>query len=431
MKVSDSGGQPAQLTSPNDPNLSHRWPQFLPDGDHILFLSIKEGGTVDELDAVSISGGEVRKVADDHGNLSIYHQGRLLWVRGADLLAQNFDASTLKLSGTQRVLAENLAVDQSRWTSDVTVSATDLLVYRSSANSDRTQLTWLDLETANAIGSIGEPGPYQNPVVSPDGRKIAVSTSNQQDESSSIVLMDAGRGVATLFVPTSEKSGFNGYIWTPDSKNLVFGSNRGSLQRYSLYIKPVSGEPEQLLLKSDEDLFPSAVTPDGKYIVFGKYGSGESSDDVWMMPLQGERKPVPLLTTKAKEYGLEVSPDGRWLAYRSDESERYEVYLTSFPSCKGKWQVSGNGGNGISFRHDGREIAYVDDEGKVYALEFDGRGTEPKMGKQRPVMTGISMTSLAGGSVSPDWKHLVGAVRIQTGPPRLTLVTHWSEELKK
>ena len=433
LRVSDAGGQPVPLTKPPDSNLSHRWPQFLPDGNHVLFLSIKPGTPLGDLMVVSVKSGESKKVASDHNNLSLYSNHKLLWVRGNTLLAQSFDPSTFSLGTDQQVLAEGMNVDKDRWTADLSASNSGLLVYRASTAGDKVQLTWLDMETGKPTGTIGEPGPYYSPVISPDGSKIVVSTRNAENDAATLWLMDAARGVATQLIAPVAKTGFSGYVWTADSKSIIFGANRAAQNRNDLYIKNVnSSEPEQLLWQSDDDLFPFSVSPDNKYLIFGKFGGKETGDDVWMLPLHGDGKPAALLATKARERGLEVSPDGRWLAYNSDETGRFEVYVTTFPRPTGKWQVSTSGGTGLSFRRDGKMLAYVDLEGRVFAADYDGRGAEPQFGRPRPVVGGLALVnSIAGASATPDWKRLVAAVRTQTGPPRLTLVTNWLEELKK
>ncbi len=447
MKVAEGGGQPAMLTNTgqvpaNMPpsaisratqELTHRWPQFLPDGETVLFLSIRNNTSEGDLLSVNVGTGKITKLRSGVANTWLSGD-QLLFMKAAMLAAQRVKGSSLQPAGEPHTIAENLTLDNDRWAADFTVSDTGMLVYRLSGSSDKIQLSSIDINTGKILGPVGEPGPYANPQLSPDGTKIAVLVRNQRSDSASLSIMDIARGVVTPLLNPSGRTRVNGYIWTPDSKSVVFSANLGEVNRYDLYIKPVNGgEAERLLLKMDSDVYPNAVSSDGRYLMFTKYGSKSTKNDVWLLPLRGDGKPLPLVATPAEEAGTDISHDRRWMMYLSDESGRPELYLTTFPVPHGKWQISTNGSRGGGFQANNKRLAVVDADGSVRVMTFDGSGEEPKLGKPEPALGGGSLSAFVSGgaTVTPDWKRMVVARRLEAGAPRITLVTNWTEELKK
>ncbi len=442
MKVSSSGGQPAQVTDAGangsaysaaqaSLSVTHRWPQFLPDGKAVLFLTMRSNATEGELMKVDISTGKVTHIRRTPVNAT-YESGYLISVKNSSLIAEPVKGDSLALAGDAHVLAETVATDADRWAGDFTVSGDRLLVYRSSSGDDKVQLAWMDIETGKVGAAIGDPGPYSNPAISPDGTKIGMLVRNPRSETLTPSVLDISRNVLTPFLSTDARTRFTGAVWTPDSKSIVFSANLTDPSRQDLYIKPVDGsEPERKLVSMDSDVFPSLVTLDGKYLLFVKVGGKATRNDIWMLPLSGDQKPVPVLATKANETLIDVSTDDKWMLYTSDETGRSELYVTTFPVPHGRWQVSTNGAQGGGFEKSGKRLAEVDLDQKVYEISFDGSGAEPKLGRPQPVLGGASLSTFGGASITPDWKHMVVAQRLQTGTPKLTLVTNWTQELKK
>jgi serine/threonine protein kinase/Tol biopolymer transport system component len=429
-RISENGGQPSALTNVES-SMTHRWPQFLPDEDRVLFLSMKANGSAGELLVTSLSKGGSTRVGTAETN-GWYSNGYLLTARGSTLVAQKVSDGSLQPAGDAQTVSENVTTDVNRWAADFTASGPGLLVYRSSGNTDKVQLAWVDVFTGKQLGAIGDPGPYNRPQISPDGTKIALLVKDARSESWTLSVMDLARGVVTPVVVGNSKTHVNEYAWSADSKALIFAANLAENNRFDMYIKPVNGgEQEKLLLRMDTDVTPNLATVDGKYVLFSKYNGKSNRNDVWMLPLSGDLKPTPLLDTKADEHATDVSSDGRWLLYTSDESGRREMYMTAFPQAQGKWQVSSNGSSGGGFEKSGKRLAMVDGEGKVFVMSFDGSGAEPKFGKPELVLGGTNIQTFAGASITPDWKHFLVAVKMQTAAPRLTLVTNWAEELKK
>jgi len=378
----------------------------------------------------NLSDGNVTKIGSASTNMW-YSGGRLLTTTAKTLVAVPVKGSSLERAGDPQTVAENINVDTDRWAADFTVSDNGLLVYRTSGASDNVQLSWIDVETGKILGSVGEPGAYSNLALSPDASKVAMLVKNPRSEYATLSVMDVARGLVSPLLPMYNRTRVNGFVWTPDSKSLVFVANIAGPNRYDLFIKPVDGsEPEKPLLQVDGDAFPNAVSRDGRFVLFTKY-NGKARNDVWMLPLGGDRKPVPLIASPASEQGVEISADGKWMLYSSDEIGHPELYITTFPIPHGRWQVSTNGTAGGTFESGGKRIANVGSDGKIYVIPFDGKGPEPKFGQPLVSLGGAIFTKFNGGSITPDWKHFIVGVNIRTTEPKITLMTNWTEDLKK
>ena len=429
-RISASGGQAAPLTDPAA-NLSHRWPQFLPDGKSVVFLSIANGSNEGDLLKANLADGKTNKLGSASAG-TWYSDGQMLFLRGTTLVAEPVNRATLLPTGDARTVAENIAVDTDRWAGEFTASASGLLLYRTAVGSEKVQFSWMEPMTGKVLAPLGPPGAYSRPAISPDATKLALLVRNAGSEDAVLAVMDIGRGIVTPVLATAKHIRIGGYIWTPDSKSLVFSANLKEANRDDIYIKDVnSADPPKLLVATDSDTFPAAVTADGRFVVFVRQGGKATRADTWLLPLNGEQKPVPLLATPADETGLDVSADDRWMLYVSDESGQPEVYVTTFPVPHGRWQVSANGSHSAAFERGGKRLLIVDNDGKVFGLAFDGSGAQPKFGKPEAFIGGISANTFAAGTITPDWKHLVVAQRLDTRAPSLTLVTNWNEELKK
>jgi hypothetical protein len=243
-------------------------------------------------------------------------------------------------------------------------SASDrVLTYRTGGLPD-SQLLWFD-RSGKRLEALGDPARYLDVELSPDGKQVAVNVTDRARGTSDIWLNEfAGR-------------------WSPNGDRLVFGSNRGA--QTGLHLKPSSGAgSEQVLLAAKNPLFPNSWSPDGRFLLYDAEDP-KTTWDLWVVPLSGERKPQPFLKTGFQEEIGRFSPDGRWIAYRSNESGRFEVYVAAFPRSGGKWQVSTAGGGFPRWRHDGKEIFYVAADNKLMAAEVNGQGAGFEVGAARPL----------------------------------------------
>ena len=242
-----------------------------------------------------------------------------------------------------------------------------MLVYRSSGGLN-TQLAWFD-RSGKELGRIGEPGSYLSPKLSPDGKRVAVYRTTGVGTPGDIWVFDLARNTETRL--TFDPADDLGPLWSPDGNHIAFASTRN--HSFGLYQKNSNGTgDDELLLKVDTTIVPEDWSLDGRFLVYMITTGG--GRDVWFLPLAGDassgaprgsgqtgqaRKPVPFLTTPFFERHAQLSPDGKWMAYVSNESGIYDVYVQSFPAGGGKWQVSTGGGVEPRWRHDGKELFYL------------------------------------------------------------------------
>jgi dipeptidyl aminopeptidase/acylaminoacyl peptidase len=376
------------------------------------------------------------KDPDDVGlsTLAYVPPGYLLYVRGQTLMAQPIDLGQFRLSGPAVPIAEGVE-KIGPGSAAFSVSNTGVLAYWAGTGVQSSQLAWRGRD-GTVLGPIGAPGGYTGVVLSPDERRIATSRVDPGKQSA-IWILDVTRGTSmkVSFDPVSIEP-----IWSPDSGSLVFGSARDGPP--SLIQKTVTGEPQDVvLLKSNHGNAPTdwcaAPSParsgtgvgghaGGGTILF-QSGSAQTRSDIWALPLTGDRKPIPMLQTLSSESDARCSPDGRWLAYTSDESGRDEVYVTSFPTPGGKWPISTSGGTQPQWRRDGTELFYVGPDRTVTAVRVAG-GSTFEAGAVTPLfkIRGNAYAASADGRrfVTDD---PIGEASFQP----ITVVLNWPSGLKK
>jgi serine/threonine protein kinase/Tol biopolymer transport system component len=438
LRVPLSGGQMTPVTALAPSETAHRWPQFLPDGKHFLYLRISSDqtnsgvyvGSVDaqpsqqSMERVLPTDRQAYYAASPEGGV-----GHLLFMRQATLMAQPFDPKKMTLSGEPVAIADG--IDSFAVTNHALFAVSDngTLVYRGGSGSQNL-LTWFD-EHGNPTGTIGDPGDYTSPAVSPDSNRIAVSAGSAA--SRNIWILDAARGGASTrftFDPAID----NDPVWSPDGKNIVFTSNRSG--QWDLYVKPADGSGEEkLLLKTDEAKFPETFTKDGRFLLFTSRGS-KTSEDIWALPLTPGAKPIPLLQTQFNERSASVSPDGRWMAYRSDESGTPEVYVRPFtpdaPAGTGaKWLISKGSAIGATWRPDGKGLVYLTVTVAVMSVDIDtSKGFQA--GTPKLLFNGPTQALINGGSTSPDGKRFLFPAPPTAGQVvPFTVVLNWAAGLKK
>ena len=431
QRVPDSGGTPAPVTV-FDPDIgedSHRHPRFLPDGRHFLYLARVNSGTPDNGVMVgSIDGGP--------GTLLVrspvaaeYTPGYLLFLRDTALMAQPFDPDRRELIGEAVPLADGVRVIAMGTALAVfTASDNGVLAYQVGEIAAARQLQWHDRH-GNDAGLLGDPATYWDVALSPSGEEAAVTISegSRGAGSADVWTYDLSRGLRTrlTFDPHDEA----GLVWSPDGTTLVFSSNRQG--PYDLYTIAVDGaQPEQLLYASNDSKFPCSITPDGRLLLFSEEHE-ETGTDLMLLPLDGEAEPRPLITTLFNQPQGAFSPDGRWLAYSSNESGHMEVYATPFPGPGRKWQISTDGGTWPQWRGDGRALYYRSPAGTVYELPIEMEGESLVLGTPRSLDFSITTDgSSARFAVSADGSRIlsIDPVTAQAQPP-LTVVLNWTARL--
>jgi Tol biopolymer transport system component len=350
QRVSASGGLPQPVTELDTSRgeTEHRAPFFLPDGHHFLFVSLSGKAENSAVFVGSLDSKDRTLVMADNQPVAFAPPHHLLFLRGNTLVTQEFDPNRRQLRGDPSQVAERVQPTLGSFS----VSDNGVLAYLPSAFADNLrQLSIVD-RTGTGLGNLGARGLYQNPVLSPDQQFVA---SNRADQNNDIWIEDLNRRTTSRL--TFDPGADDFPVWSPDSTRVAFSSNRdGGV--FQLYEKPSAGGQERLLLTTSQPKMPTDWSRDGRYIIYTETDA-KSGADIWLLPLFGDRRPVEYLRTPFNESQARVSPDGRWLAYRSDESGVEQVYVQSFPQAGSKWQVSTEAGRQPLWRGDGKELWYL------------------------------------------------------------------------
>ncbi|HEY1249539.1 MAG TPA: protein kinase [Thermoanaerobaculia bacterium] len=340
------------------------WPQFLPDGKHYLYLVTGEKSEDAAYWIGSLDSKEKTKLAPAQTLVQYAPPGYLLFVRDRTLVAQPFDASARKITGEAVPLAEKIGTD-TVGLARFSVSGNGVLAYRTGETGGR--LLWRD-RSGKELDTLGDPGDYANPTLSPAGDRLAFNLTDASNAKGDIWVRDLARGVNSRF--TLGPGNNTRPVWSPDGATIVFASDRGGA--FDLYEKATRGAGEEkLLFKNDETKSASGWSKDGKYIVYMSRNP-KTVTDLWALPLFGDKKPIPIAVTPFNEHSPALSPEGRYVAFVSNESGRDEIYVQTFPEPGGKWQVSNGGGGDPSWRGDGKELYYRSPDQKLMAVEIRG-----------------------------------------------------------
>ncbi len=429
-RVSAAGGLPTPLTKLAQGQSSHRWPGFLPDGHHFLFFVHGSSPETIGTYASSLDGGPPRLILHEGSNSLYASPGYLLFVRERNLMAQHFDAGKLEIAGEPVIVAESVDVNPSVWRGAFSVSESGALVYHAPATSGGWQLAWFD-RSGKLTGTVGQPDFYTGPALSPDGRRLAVNIGEPPSFNVDLWAFQLARGIKTrlTFGP-----GINdGAVWSPDGSRVAFLSNRKGL--FHSYVRDANGTgADEPLIETGADERVESWSADGKYLAYKRQNSLEKKDiDVWILPLFGDRKPFPFLQTPSNEDCPQFSPDVKWLAYQSDESAGFQVYVVPFPSGNSKWQVSVNGGVRPRWRRDGRELFFLAPDNTLMAADITERGSTLEFGNPHALFK-AHPAPLPGYpyDVSPDGKRFIFTNGTSQGNPEpATLVLNWTSGLKK
>jgi Tol biopolymer transport system component len=422
QKVPSAGGAPVQVTTPGKGENSHRWPWFLPDNRHFIYIAGISGGrptgtlwigSLDSSERVSLGS------ADSNG---MYSSGHLLFVRGGTLLAQPFDPARRNTTGEPFPIGEQIVGITNTLKATFSVSTSGALAYRPGAWFT-SQLTWFD-RTGKSLAAVGVPGPYVNLALSPDERRVAASQAMQGPIN--IWILDLARAAAPTRLTVASGGDFDP-VWSPTGGQLIFTSSRTGT--FDLYQHAANGSgQDELLLKPEKGAGAPDWSRDGRFLAYS------SSGDVWVLPLSGGQgssrveagKPFAFLQTPFDEGDPAFSPDGRWIAYHSNESGQPQVYVKPFPSGASKSRISERGGTEPRWRGDGRELFFLQPDGTMMAARIDSAKGFDAAVPQPLFQTGITSTQNNHPYlVTKDGQRFLVPVIDPSVSSQMTVVLNW------
>ena len=417
FRIPASGGTAKEAATLKEgvPTLQ-RWPSFLPDGRHFIFwaLTVNSGG----LYLGSLDSPEVKQVVQSAAQ-GQYANGRLEYIRDGNLMAQRLDLSKPGLVGEPVSIAEQVATDD-RGAAAFSLSAEGKLAFIGGGGAAAT-LGIYD-RAGKQVAAI-DSGTFITGYFSPDGKKVAASRNNP-GKGMEIMIYDLGRSTKTQF--TFAQSRDDDPVWSPDGRTIIFDSSRSG--RTDLYTRPANGsQAEQLFYHDDTDKYPSSWSADGKYVTYEDLSGRDIH--IWATPMVGnDRKPFPVLEEKYATRSPAISPDGKWLAYYSNEYGKWQVYVTSFPKPGGKFMV-GDGTN-PAWRRDSKELFYVDSSNRMVSVEVTSRGESLELG-QPQALKQLPLNSGNVFDVSGDGQRFLMAIPPQQDVSGLNLVVNWQADLNR
>jgi WD40-like Beta Propeller Repeat len=329
----------------------HRFPEVLPTGRHVLYYATgapeRSGVFVARLD-----GSERRRLFPSE-SAATYASGHLLFARQGALNATRFNSSTLTTSGTPAFVADHVAVDTSLGRPAVSGSASGVVLYRRHTTGTRLQFIWFDRQ-GGEMGRPRDAGPA-HPDFAAQGDRVAMTRTDGGNPDVWIVDLESGRSSRFSLQPSTEIYP----VWSPDGRQILLGSNRRGRGGLELYLQSMTTSDGGALIPNVDGLttvMPDDWSPDGRFIIFRGLNAMKATFDLWAMRLDDRRKPFVLAETDFEERDAQFSPDGKWIAYHSDESGRFDVYVAPFMRPGARTLVSTGGGAQVRWRGDGREL---------------------------------------------------------------------------
>jgi len=429
MSVPDSGGTPTKFNYPGATATenSYRWPVFLPDGKHYLFLAANIRGDTDlnTLYVGSIDNQSEKRFLTKTPYNGDYANGYLFFVRDGAIQAQKLDLGSYELSGDVVRIFDSVK-PQSRILYATFAAGGDFVIAQKAGEVSLSKLTWYD-RSGKTISDSAPPDTYGNLAISPDGKEVAIDKTDAMNENTDVYIYDLARSSfrRLTFDPAIDSLP----VWSPDHGRIAFGSSRG--RNFDIYVKPADGSQaeRELAPTSGVDTLPVDWSRDGQNLLY------LAGHDLWLYSF-ADGQPHVFLKGTASLKNAQFSPDGKWVAYASNESGRWEVYVTSFPDAHGKWQVSTEGGEQPRWRGDGREIYFLSSDAKLMAVSVDAKnefesGT-PTVLFQTDPREQIATTERVIYDVSRDGQRFLVNSKYNNGSAHpMSVILNWKAEMKK
>jgi Tol biopolymer transport system component len=410
-RISSAGGPPTPVTDLQNAEQTHRWPQILPGGKAVLFTvhTLTTAFDTANIEVMSFADHS-RKTLVRGGTFGRYlPSGYLVYVNRGTLFAVPFDVDRLEVHGTPAPVLDQVGYNATQGAAKFDFSQNGTLIYHSGgAGGGLFTVQWLDAAGKTQL-LLAKPDAYMRPMLSPDGSRLAISTSSdiwvyewQRDTMTRLTF-----GPATSIYP----------IWSPDGRYILYEAPGGIFWTRS----NGSGKP-QLLTQSKNAQYPWSFSPDGKRLAFAELDS-KTSYDLWTVPLESDSaglragKPEVFLQTPASERHSSFSPDGRWMAYSSDESGSYQVYVRAFPDKGGKWQISNSGGVYPVWSRNGHELFFRTEDNQIMVASYTVKGDsfvadKPRAWSEKKI---ANIGLLANYDLAPDGKRVVALMPVETG----------------
>ena len=428
-RVPASGGKPQQVTTldPSRHDTTQRWPYFLPDGNHFLYMA-STVGSANEDNAVmvgSLDGKTNRTLFHASSNIA-YADGHLVYAADKTLMARPFDAAKLELTGDAIPVAESVQYDPIFSEAVFSVAENGRLLYQTGTASSMRTVAMLGPD-GRPLGKIAEGGVYF-PRFAPDGKRLAYNLIDLNNGKSDVWIQDIASGSRIRLTVDPVRS--LRPVWSRDGTQVAYYSTRSA--KPSVYIKASNGMGvEQRIWEGGAYIIVSDWTPDSKALILEDRSTATGRTRLMTLPL-GKDPTVLLEVPGASVYSPQVSHDGRWIAYQSDESGNPEIYISPFPNPVGKLQISAAGGRDPRWRRDGKALYFVASDGKLIAAELkESNGSLQVVSLRTLFQTKITWLN-DGFDVSPDAsRFVVDTMSTDETPAPLSLVLNWTSELKK
>jgi serine/threonine protein kinase len=380
FRVSAKGGEAKAVTTldPARKDEAHRWPQFLPDGRHFVYAPWMSGAVTRKIQLASLDGGAPKTLFDAETG-PIVAGGYYLYVRDlpvSRVMAQAFNPTTFEPDGRPVVVTDD-NIDFQWYFGDPKASASANVLIYTTGKLTTSQLTWFS-RAGRPLGTVGDPGVYYDPIISPDGMTLAVERADTARGGTDLWTIDLARNAPSR---VTTAPGFASVaMWTADGRRIVYGADPGPGPK--MWIKNANGTgTEEALLP--HRAYPMDVSRDGKFLLFLVVG-GTTQRDIWIYDFD-HKTSSPLLDSPFDETTAKFSPDGKWIAYVSDEAQKPEVYLRSFPDGATKLRVSAGGGDEPEWRRDGKELFYLAPDTTLMAVEIRQDGKTLALGNVQPL----------------------------------------------
>jgi len=429
QKISSSGGEPVTVTNLDESRgeNGHRWPYFLPDGTHFLYLIATADPANDGI-YVGSTESEMKKLLFRNLSRAIYVPGYILFVRENTLYAYPFDAKRLEFTGDPvPVISPVMEFSVAMSSAGFSASRNGVLTYHTGDLIGGGLIT-LSNRDGEILKKVGEPRPYGAPRLSPEGNKIAVNILDPLRRTNDMWWIDIERNANNRL--TYEEPFHYHPVWSPDAHYLAFqelSDNTYGVRINSLF----DPDDKRVVYQSDRPVLPNSWSPDGRYIAVSKTGEQGETSGIWVIPLDENEEPFPVVQTQFTNEYPAFSPDGRWLAYVSDETGRPEIYVRPFPGPGRRWQISTGGGGKPVWTKNGREIVYLDQQRNYTAVEIRLQENSVEVGEAHTLFTPLGIVGMRPYDVSADGETIIYSTLPVAGEhDYITLIVNWDTAIQ-